>query len=202
MNCRPSWRSAFDTTDRSPFGTGKSAQSSAHTPVPSPYQVRCEVGAAEGEAVVGGEQHRLVEPREVGDQPRAHHRERHHAREQEQEELARERQRLQHQHDRQHHQREQQAELGARQHRQPDRRRRPTPRSTGCGARMNRYVSRIASATASVASVSDITRPSLIQRLGYTAAIAAASSPARSPATRAPEQADHQHHARRRRPSW
>ena len=51
---------------------------------------------------------------------------------------------------------------------------------------MNRYVSRIASATASVASVSDITRPSFIQRLGYTAAIAAASSPARLPATARP----------------
>ena len=53
------------------------------------------------------------------------------AREQEQEELARERQRLQHQRDGQHHQREQQAELGTRQHRQRRSRRPPTPRSTG-----------------------------------------------------------------------
>ena len=56
----------------------------------------------------------------------------------------------------------------------------------GRGERMNRYVSRIASATASVASVSDITRPSFIQRLGYTAAIPAASNPARLPATARP----------------
>ena len=44
----------------------------------------------------------------------------------------------------------------------------------------------MASATDRVANVSDITRPSLIQRLGYTAAIPAAMSPARSPATARP----------------
>ena len=55
----------------------------------------------------------------------------------------------------------------------------------GRGAQ-NRYAPRMASATASAASVSDITRPSFIQRLGATAAIPAASNPARSPATRRP----------------
>ncbi len=54
------------------------------------------------------------------------------------------------------------------------------------GVRMNRYVNRIANATARVASASDITRPSFTQRLGYTAASAAASSPARLPATARP----------------
>ena len=87
MNCRPSWRSAFDTTDRSPSGTGKSAQierpHAGAVAVPGAVQV----GAAQGEAVVGGEQHRLVEAREVGDQPRAHHQRAHRAREQEEQEL-------------------------------------------------------------------------------------------------------------------
>ena len=40
MNSSPRWRSEFDTTERSPFGTGNDAQSSAHSPVPDPYQVR------------------------------------------------------------------------------------------------------------------------------------------------------------------
>ena len=75
-----------------------------------------EVGAADGEAVVGREQHRFVEPGEVGDEPRAHHRERGDAREQEQPELAFERELMQEQRDREHHEREEQAELGACEH--------------------------------------------------------------------------------------
>src|SRR5579884_398934 len=54
------------------------------------------------------------------------------------------------------------------------------------GRRATRYASMRASATVSAASVSDMMSPSLTQRFGYTAAIAAAISPSRSPANDRP----------------
>ena len=94
MKCRPSWRSAFETTERSPFGTGK--QRAVERPQPGALAVvgAVEVRAAEREAVVGREQHRVVEAGEVGDQPRAHDRQRGDARHEEQRELAHDRELL------------------------------------------------------------------------------------------------------------
>ena len=64
-----------------------------------------------------------------------------------------------------------------------------TPRPSAVSAvgfRAKRYARRSASTTASTLSVSDMTSPSFTHRLGYTAAIPAATRPARSPATARP----------------